>query len=60
MASSGYRFRPETSDLEAQALTFVDEYRRNRLQIMESMGGDIGRSAREVADSLKTRGEDDR
>ena len=33
-----YRFRPGTSDLEAQAVTVVETYRRNPLQVLESIG----------------------
>jgi DNA-binding IclR family transcriptional regulator len=33
-----YRFRPGTHDLERQAHSFVEAYRRNPLQIAQSMG----------------------
>ena len=43
-----YRFRPGTSDLEAQALTVVEAYRRNPLQVLETIGGDVGRGTRNL------------
>ena len=43
-----YRFRPGTPELEAQAVAFVDAYRRSPLQVLELLGGDIGQAARQI------------
>jgi hypothetical protein len=40
-----YRFRPGTSDLEAQAEAFVAKYRRNPLEILELIGPKYSRSS---------------
>ena len=50
-----YRFRPGTSELETQAEAFVAAYRRNPLEVLELIGGDVGQRARGVAGSNRTR-----
>ena len=53
-----YRFRPGTSELEAQAVAFIAAYRRSPLDILELIGGDIGQRARDVANSNRARHDD--
>ena len=33
-----YRFRPGTAELEAEAIAFIDAYRRSPLQVLELIG----------------------
>jgi hypothetical protein len=51
-----YCFRPGTPELEARAVEFVEAYRRSPLRVLELMGGDVGRNARDPAGSSRRRG----
>jgi hypothetical protein len=55
-----YRFRPGSSELDAQANGFATAYRADPVRVVQYVAGSCGRGARDFADAFKLRRDDDR